>query len=55
MGCVGSSIPVAFFKSWPQHAYIFMYAIHEQFIYDHVNNFSSNKKREKKKDNKKAS
>ena len=37
----------------PTH--IELYAIHKQFIYDHVNSFSSNKKREKKKDNKKAS
>lgn len=28
-----------------QNAYIFMYAIHEQFNYDHVNSFSSKKKK----------
>lgn len=56
MGCVGSSIPVAFFKFRQKPQLYRMYAMHEQFIHDHVNTFSSkeNKKR-RKKDNKKAS
>lgn len=37
------------FQIMTANAYIFMYAIHEQFIYDHVNSFISNKKRKKKK------
>jgi hypothetical protein len=44
------------FQIMTPNVYIFMYAFHKQlFNYDHVNSFSSNKKREKKKDNKKAS
>ena len=40
------------FQTITQHAYIFMYAFHRQFIHDQSNSFSS---KEKKKDNKKAS
>lgn len=44
------------FQIMTPNAYIFMYAIHEQFIHDHVNSFSSKKKKaRRKKDNKKAS
>lgn len=42
------------FQIMTPNAYIFMYAIREHFIYNHVNSFSSNKK-DNKKDNKKAS
>jgi hypothetical protein len=55
MGCVWSPIPVAFFKVMQQPQLYRMYAIHEQFIYDHVNSFSSKKKKaRRKKDNKKS-
>jgi hypothetical protein len=44
------------FQTMTANAYIFMYAFHKQlFIHDHVNSFSSNKKKARKKDNKKAS
>lgn len=44
------------FQIMTPNAYIFMYSFHKQlFNHDHVNIFSSNKKRNKKKDNKKAS
>lgn len=42
------------FQTRPQHAYIFMYAIREQFNQDHVNSFISKKKERRKKDNKKS-
>lgn len=34
------------FQIMTPNVYIFMYAIREHFIYDHVNSFSSNKKRQ---------
>ena len=37
------------FQTMTPNVYIFMYAIREQFIYDHVNSFISKKKKEKKK------
>lgn len=60
MGCVGSSFPVAFFKVRQQPQLYRMYAIHRQFIHDHVNSYKGFKqqreeKSKKKKDNKKAS
>lgn len=51
MGCVWSSIPVAFFKVMQQPKLYRMYAIQRQFNQDHVNSFSS---KEKKKDKKKT-
>ena len=37
------------FQIMTPNAYIFMYAIREQFIHDHVNSFSSKKKKTIKK------
>ena len=55
MGCVGSSISVAFFKFRQQPKLYRMYAIQRQFNYDYVNSLSSKKKKQEEKDNKKAS
>lgn len=56
MGCVGSSFPVAIFKFRQQPQLYRMYAIQRQFNHNHVNSFSSKKKKaRRKKDNKKAS
>lgn len=39
MGCVWSSIPVAFFQIMTANAYIFMYAIQRQFNQDHAKSY----------------
>lgn len=55
MGCVGSSIPVAFFKLAATPTHIELYAIREQFNHDQLNTFSNLRKKERrKKDNKKS-
>lgn len=55
MGCVGSSVPVAFFKVKQQPQLYGMHALHRQFkIMQRVINIMK-EERKKKKDNKKAS
>lgn len=50
MGCVWSSIPVAFFKVRQQPQLYRMYAIQRQFNQDHVNSYKGFKQqREEKK------
>jgi hypothetical protein len=39
MGCVGSSIPVAFFKLVATITHIELYAIQRQFNHDHVKSY----------------
>lgn len=63
MGCVGSSIPVAFFKFKQQPKLYGMYAIQRQLNQDHINSYNHlviivygiRRKKRRKKDNKKAS
>lgn len=52
MGCVWSSIPVAFFKFKQQPKLYGMYAIQRQLNQDHINSYNNlwnKKKKEKKK------
>ena len=56
MGCVWSSIPVAFFKVRQQPQLYIMYAIHRQFNHDQLILSAAKRiKREEKKTIKKAS
>ena len=49
MGCVESLFPVAFFKLAATPTHIELYAFHRHFNHDHVNSFSSKKKKARRK------
>jgi hypothetical protein len=49
MGCVGSSIPVAFFKVRQQPQLYRMYAIQRQFNHDQANSYKGFKQQREEK------